>query len=223
MNVTPPSILDTSANLDTSNKPKNSDKTDTSTSTDSTPGVSNNAGFGKSKKSSGTSIGLIIGVIAGVIVVASAIILGICCYKKRKKKLENKNSINESSISDTSVGRSQNDELITGNEFELEPNIQNDIRKSKILLETTSQAKIQINFDPNKPAKELIKFYFKKIKRLDLYGDPSIRFLLNANLVAHDSNELLQKFLNKKSDVNIVVIDDLEEKIKTIPNESNNS
>ena len=105
----------------------------------------------------------------------------------------------------------------------MEPNIQNDIRKSKILLETTSQAKIQVNIDPNKPAKELIKLYFEKIKRPDLYGDPSIRFLLNANFVAHDSNELLQKFLNKKSDVNTVVIDDLEDKIKTIPNESNNS
>ena len=65
--------------------------------------------------------------------------------------------------------------------------------------------------------------FFEKIERPDLYNDTSIRFLWSGNLVAHDSNELLQKFLNKKSDVNTVVIDDLEDKIKTIPNESNNS
>ena len=46
---------------------------------------------------------------------------------------------------------------------------------------------------------------------------------MNANLVAHDSNEMIKKFLNKKFDVNTIVVDDLEDKIKTIPNELNNS
>jgi len=207
LDVTPPAIVDTSE------KSKTPDKTDSSTGTESSPGVSNNAGFGKSNKSSGISIGVIIGVIAGVIGVVSIIILVICYCKKCKNNPENKNGISESSVSDISVGRSQNDELINENEF----------KKSKFIFETTRQLKIQVDIEQNKPAKELIKLFFEKIERPDLYNDTSIRFLWSGNLVAHDSNELLQKLLNKKSVGNKIVVDDLDDKIKSFPNESNNS
>ena len=62
--------------------------------------------------------------------------------------------------------------------------------------------------------KELIKFYFEKIKRPELYGDNNIRFLLNANLIEHDSNKLIKTYLNKKNDFNFIVVDDLDDKIK---------
>ena len=95
---------------------------------------------------------------------------------------------------------------------EFEPQIKS--KKVKILLETTSQGKIKIIIDPNKSIKELIKFYFEKIKRPELFGDQNIRFILNANLISQDSNQPIKTYLNKKVDVNTIVIDDLEDKIK---------
>ena len=99
-------------------------------------------------------------------------------------------------------------------ECEYEPQIKNNNQKIKILLETTSQEKIRIIIDPNKTIRELIQFYFEKIKRPELFGDKSIRFILNANLFMHDSNIPIKYYLNKKMDVNTIVVDDLEDKIK---------
>ena len=75
---------------------------------------------------------------------------------------------------------------------------------------------MRIIIDPNKTIRELIKFYFEKIKRPELFGDKSIRFILNANLIMHDSNNTIKSYLNKKMTMNTIVVDDLEDKIKSI-------
>ena len=79
---------------------------------------------------------------------------------------------------------------------------------------TTSQRRIKIIINPDKSVSELIKFYFEKIKRPELFGDNSIRFIMNANLIEYDSNKLIKTYLNKKNDFNVIVIDDLDDKIK---------
>ena len=84
-------------------------------------------------------------------------------------------------------------------------------------METTSQTKIQINIDPNKPVKDLIKFYFEKINKPELYGDSSIKFIMNAKLIPHDSNDLIKSYLNGKIDINTCVVADDDDKIKSFP------
>ena len=84
-------------------------------------------------------------------------------------------------------------------------------------METTSQTKIQVTIDPNKPAKDLIKFYFEKINKPELYGDSSIRFIINAKLIPHDSNNLIKSYLNSKIDINTIVVADDDDKIKSFP------
>ena len=65
---------------------------------------------------------------------------------------------------------------------------------------------------------ELIKFYFQKINRTDLLGDPNIRFLLNAKLIIHDSKDLIKTYLNQKNIINVIIVDDLEDKLDQIKN-----
>ena len=76
--------------------------------------------------------------------------------------------------------------------------------------------KWQILIDPYKIVTELIKFYFEIIKRPELFGDLSIRFLLNAYLLSHDSKDLIINYINKFDDFNTIVIDDLDDKIQPI-------
>ena len=79
---------------------------------------------------------------------------------------------------------------------------------------TTSQRRIKIIINPDKSVSELIKFYFEKIKRPELFGDPSIRFIMNAQLILPNSKNLIKEYINKKNDINTIVIDDLDDKIK---------
>ena len=91
------------------------------------------------------------------------------------------------------------------------------VKKVTILLVTTSQTRIEIKIDPEKTVKELIQFYFEKINRPELYGDPNIRFLSNAKLLSHDSNDLIKTYLSKTNKEKItIVVDDLEDKIKIV-------
>ena len=100
-------------------------------------------------------------------------------------------------------------------EYEYEPHIKSESAKIKILLVTTSQKKLQIIIDPNKTMTELIKFYFEVIKRQELFGDPSIRFLFNSFFIPHNSKDLIKKYINNFNDVNTIVINDLEGKIQS--------
>ena len=100
-------------------------------------------------------------------------------------------------------------------EYEYEPHIKSESAKIKILLVTTSQKKLKILIDPNKTMTELIKFYFSVIKRQELFGDPSIRFLFNSFFIPHNSKDLIKKYINNFNDVNTIVINDLEGKIQS--------
>ena len=81
------------------------------------------------------------------------------------------------------------------------------------LFVTTRDFKTEIKIEENKTISELIKLYFEKINLPDLYGDPDIRFITNANLLPHGSKEPIKKYIEKNVEINYVVVDDLDDKI----------
>ena len=87
-------------------------------------------------------------------------------------------------------------------------------KKNKIIVwfMTTNQKKIKILIDRNKKMKELIKIFFKKIKRLDLYNDKDIAFLKNGRNYLHDSDNLIKDEISEES--NIILVSDAQEKIE---------
>ena len=60
---------------------------------------------------------------------------------------------------------------------------------------------------------ELIKFYFESIKKPELFGDTSIRFLLNSYIIEHNSKKKINEYMGRFSNVKTIIIDDLDEKI----------
>ena len=87
----------------------------------------------------------------------------------------------------------------------------NNNKKINIILTTTRQNKIKILIDTNKKMKDLIKCYFEIIKKPDLYGDESIRFILNANFIPQNSENLIKNYVKKDNEV--IIIADEEDKI----------
>ena len=83
----------------------------------------------------------------------------------------------------------------------------------EIIFTTSKQSKIKIIIDSNKTMGELIKTYFKKIKRLDLFGDSTIIFLIDAKTINHDSNDLIKNYINKENINNVILVFDQEDKI----------
>ena len=164
--------------------------------------------------SSKMSIVVIIGIVGGILLVLSTITLIICCCRK-KKIVE---SVPQPPIVDSSnlkFDPEQEIKLVFEPEYEYEPHEKNNNNiKVKIILETTSQTKVQILIDPNKTLTELIQFYFQIIKRQDLFKDKSIRFLLNAKLLPHDSSDMIKKYISNKVEINTIIIDDIEDKNK---------
>ena len=62
--------------------------------------------------------------------------------------------------------------------------------------------------------KDLFKYYFKIIKKLELFGDKSIRFMKNGKFIPHNSTDLIENHFKRDMDGNMIMIDDVEGKIK---------
>ena len=197
-----------------SDKSGQSDSRVVPTSSDSDNGQNDTPYPGSSRSSSKMSIGVIIAIVGGILAVLGIITLIICCC--RKKKIVT--SVSQPPIVDSSNMKfdpEQEIKLVFEPEYEYEPHEKNNNNvKVKIILETTSQTKVQILIDPNKTLTELIQFYFQIIKRPDLFKDKSIRFLLNAKLISHDSSDMIKNYISKKVEINKIIIDDLDDKIK---------
>ena len=168
---------------------------------------SNNSQTFSSRNTSGSiSIGVIIGIIGGAVAVIAAVITIICCCKKKKIPEPPSNESSEQNTTITPV-INNNPELI----YEYEPE-KKSANKKKIIFETTGQYKVQITIEPDKTMEELIKYYFEIRKRKDLFGDKTISFMLNGNVIFHDSKDKIKKFINQKNDVNIILVNDVEDK-----------
>ena len=148
--------------------------------------------------------------------ISGIITLIICCYKKRKtlsqKSKKDENIYNSST--DLNFQSKQINNLTVNDIYEFEPEVQSFNPKVKIIFETTSQSKIKILIDPEKTVTEAIQFFFKIIKQEELFGDSTIRFLLNGNTIGHNSKDLIKNYINKKIDANTIVVADEDDKIK---------
>ena len=100
--------------------------------------------------------------------------------------------------------------------YEYEPQVTNYNQKKKIIFYTTSQERLTILIDPNKTMEELIKFFFEKAQRPDSFGDPDIRFIMNSKLILNDSKELINNYINPFNKTNIIIVDDVENKIQGV-------
>ena len=58
----------------------------------------------------------------------------------------------------------------------------------------------------------LIKIFFDKIKRGDLFGDKTIRFLCNGRIYSHFSDDLIKDIIGNDDGMRILV-DDLDDKM----------
>ena len=84
-----------------------------------------------------------------------------------------------------------------------------------IIFQTNSQYKVKISIDPDKTIGDLIENYFNKIKRRDLYGDQSIIFAKNGNIFMHNSTELIRPHFTGQNDGKIIIVNDVDDKIKS--------
>ena len=182
------------------------------------PKGSNFTGGGSS---SGINIGAIIGIIGGAlaVIIAIGIIIFCFCRKKRKEEVDNKptsNSINlteeNPDVNNTTIINLRKSEIY---DYELnnktnDPNVQIIL----VVFVTTAQYRIGISIKSDKTMKELIKFYFKTIKRPELFGDKSIVFLLNSKLIEHDSKDKINDYIKNKNQGGVIVVNDIDDKIE---------
>ena len=91
-------------------------------------------------------------------------------------------------------------------------NLKKSVNIKKIIFEDSSQYKVQISIEPEKTIQELIKYYFEVRNRKDLFRDKTISFMLNGNVIFHDSKDLIKTYINENNDVNIIVVNDVEDK-----------
>ena len=78
-----------------------------------------------------------------------------------------------------------------------------------------SGVETRILIDYNKTIDELIRFYFNNIGRPDLYGDPSIYFLIGGNNITPPYTKAAVETLRKFELKSIrIIVEDSQDKIK---------
>ena len=196
---------DKTNNPGTSNEIENPDTIRYTEKTDKDTSDSSSDNYIQSKSNNSStkiSIGVIIGLIVGIVVLITIITI-IICYCKNKMSSSSPNNYTDTSNTKINLPEDQ----IT----EYEPQTKNDVQKVRIQLITTCQFKIEIIIDPNKTFHELIKFYFDKINRSDLFGDERINFLFKAKNIPHDSKDLIKDYINKEFEVNTIIVNDVDD------------
>jgi surface protein len=168
----------------------------------------------KSNKSSGISKGVIIGIIIGGIVIIGGIIaIIIYCIKKNKICHPPENSSTNVTVKQHLNTKTEINQLIPDEEVEYEPNAKSDSQKIGVIFATTFQKNIKIIIDPNKSIHDLIKFYFDYIKLPELFCDPSINFVKNANMIEANSKNSIKKYMKKMDEIFIILVNDTDDKI----------
>ena len=90
-----------------------------------------------------------------------------------------------------------------------------------LFILTTNQAKTIISIENDKTIKELMLEYFKKINRMDLFGDKNIFLLYGGNNIAVHQKDLIDKYFKDNQENQILVVDE-EEKITNSKKINNN-
>ena len=157
----------------------------------------------KSNKSSGVSIGIIIGIIiVGIVIIGGIIAIIIFC------KIKN----NEEDLSSTVIQIIQANKLnplIQEVVYEYETKNEGKIQKIHIVFKTTTGRETKILIDPNKSVKILIKFYLKVVKKPELLSDPDIRYFKNAEKILLKSKDPIKKYINNENGPHIIMVTDI--------------
>ena len=90
-----------------------------------------------------------------------------------------------------------------------------------LFILTTNQARTIISIENDKTIKELMLEYFKKINRMDLFGDKNIFLLYGGSNIAVHQKDLIDKYFKDNQENQILVIDE-EEKITNSKKLKNN-
>ena len=90
-----------------------------------------------------------------------------------------------------------------------------------LFILTTNQARTIISIENDKTIKELMLEYFKKINRMDLFGDKNIFLLYGGSNIAVHQKDLIDKYFKDNQENQILVIDE-EEKITNLKKLKNN-
>ena len=87
-------------------------------------------------------------------------------------------------------------------------------QKIEIRFVTTRQQRIKISIDKNRTIENLIRLFFIKVGYPEYFGDNSIIFLYNANILFHNSQDLIKDIY--KPDHDTIVVDDRDDKLEFI-------
>ena len=191
-------------------------------SSEDSPDIISNTNKSKGNISTGAIIGIIIAAVVVLVAIGTVII---CCVRRKKTKNKSTPTTNnpntnandtppmdeDNSINTLSVSIKREDISIKD---EKEHKSKNNNNKIKINLSTTNQYKTKIFIDPKNTMEQLIKCYFKIIKKPELFGDKNVRFLLNGNFIPQNSKQLISEYLMGDNNL-FILIDDLEERIPT--------
>ena len=171
-----------------------------------------------------SNIGIIIGCIVGAIVVIVTIITIIYIYKKNisiDRKVDKDTNINSKGKTNGNVNITNSPSTGTNssNIYEYEPEIKNK-KKIPIIIKTTNQFEVTIYISTDKTMCELIKYYFEIVGNNNLLNDQSVRFILDSEVIEHNSKKLIsdytRKFISiygKERDSISILIDDVDNKI----------
>ena len=155
----------------------------------------------KSGETKGTlSVGIILGIIAGVIflIILVTVIICLCCRKKKQIK-ETINDLDETEA-DLSI-----EKYI----FERE---KPKVNPRTFLFLTTGQMKLYITIEADKKMEDLIKFYFQIIEKPNLYNDKDIIFVKDARTINHNCKDSVAQYFKEKNS-NVIMVVDQEDKL----------
>jgi len=165
-----------------------------------------------SKSSGSIPIGAIIGIISAVIVVGVVIVTICLCRRKKTKPPEGPPQ--------GPPGQQGGSGILQGNQNEITimnatlANLKTNPEGKKIFIfKTTAQKTVEIEIEEDKNIQDLIKLYFETIKKPELYGDESILFLVNGNILPLDPNVVIKEKFKDRNEAIVILIDDNDEKI----------
>ena len=178
------------------------------------------------KSSSLISTGSIIIIIAvGFAAILAIIIIIFCNYgcpckkyaNKRKKTFSPLPHLLQANHFQSGIDRLKPNIINSSNNNEIKTTIIEEVPNNEknyqiiIIFENLNFGDSNILIDPEKTIDELIRIYFKKCKRLDLYGDKTISFLINSKTITppypKESIETLKNTVANSETIRIVVND----------------
>ena len=81
------------------------------------------------------------------------------------------------------------------------------------IFKSTSQCEMQVVVDTDETMEQLIKKYFETIEKKNLFGDEKIVFIWNAEVIPHNSKNLIKNYFNKRNEGNVILVSDLDNQI----------